>query len=470
MTNSHREIAVRQLHFGLLWGASLLVPSPRRSEWSEEWRTELWYVLRECSSITSLDPRSMLEATAFCIGAYRDAIWLRKRAWQNRSPLARFRGSPVVCLLFLIAIFFSAWWIERVSARVSAVKELSRIRVYSLPLSEEAIAPSDCSIGVRAHDAAGSEFEDEHHCFDGFSHYRIGNEKVWGRGVPKTQWIIAHASSGFFEVLHLPVRFIDAARINEHKLPHIVLSEETWNRDFGGDPKIVDTQLRVGSVDAVIVGVASRSASSLPGNASGWLVDSDSSLASDGAQFVVGHLTSLGYFWAGPRWALSLFGIILAVLVMPCIVHSTIGGYCEGARKPSLMRRSRFWAFLITKIAILLAIVYFSSVDLGYSLAQPSSPFSGLVQGISAFVVCLWGLSWALHDQQHRCPVCLRRMRYPVEVGQVSRTFLSWNGTELVCERGHILLHIPEIPTSWFGARRWVCLDRSWQFLFARPS
>lgn len=470
MTNSHRETVARRLHFGLLWGASLMVPSPRRSEWSEEWRTELWYVLRECSSITSLDPRSMLEATAFCIGAYRDAIWLRKRAWQNRPPLARFRGSAVVCLLFLIATFFSAWSIEHISARVSAVKELSRIRVYALPLSEETIAPSDCSIGVRAHDADGSEFEDEHHCFDAFSHYRIGNEMVWGKGVPKTQWIIAHASAGFFEVLHLPVRFIDAAKINEHKLPHIVLSEETWNRNFGGDAKIVGTHLRVRSVDAVIAGVASRSASSLPGNASAWLVDADSSPASDGPQFVAGHLTSLGYFRAGPRWALSLFGIILAALLVPYIVHSTIGGYCEGAPKPSLMRRGRFWAFLVAKIAILLAIVYFSSVDLSSSLAQPSSLFSGLVQGISAFALCLWGLSWALRDQQQRCPVCLRRMCYPVEVGQVSRTFLSWNGTELVCERGHVLLHIPEIPTSWFGARRWVCLDRSWQFLFSGPS
>jgi hypothetical protein len=61
-------------------------------------------------------------------------------------------------------------------------------------------------------------------------------------------------------------------------------------------------------------------------------------------------------------------------------------------------------------------------------------------------------------------------MAHPVQVGQPSRTFLDWNGTELVCEGGHTLLHIPEIPTSWFRAQRWVCLDGSWQSLFARPS
>jgi hypothetical protein len=61
-------------------------------------------------------------------------------------------------------------------------------------------------------------------------------------------------------------------------------------------------------------------------------------------------------------------------------------------------------------------------------------------------------------------------MVHPVQVGQPSRTFLDWSGTEMVCERGHTLLHIPEMPTSWFRAQRWVCLDGSWQFLFARPS
>jgi len=57
----------------------------------------------------------------------------------------------------------------------------------------------------------------------------------------------------------------------------------------------------------------------------------------------------------------------------------------------------------------------------------------------------------------------------PADVAEPIR-FFDWNGIELVCERGHILLRIPEIPTSWFGAQRWVCLDRSWQFLFAGPS
>ena len=47
-----------------------------------------------------------------------------------------------------------------------------------------------------------------------------------------------------------------------------------------------------------------------------------------------------------------------------------------------------------------------------------------------------------------------------------SRTFLAWNGTVLMCLRGHTLLHVPALPTSWFYAPRWDYLDPSWEFLF----
>ena len=70
-------------------------------------------------------------------------------------------------------------------------------------------------------------------------------------------------------------------------------------------------------------------------------------------------------------------------------------------------------------------------------------------------------------QQRQRCPVCLRRVTHPARVGLASRTFLGWNGTEMVCLGGHTLLHVPSLPTSWFGAPRWLYLDHSWDFLFA---
>ena len=65
-------------------------------------------------------------------------------------------------------------------------------------------------------------------------------------------------------------------------------------------------------------------------------------------------------------------------------------------------------------------------------LSAPSS-----FQLISSFSISLFGFRWALSDQRQRCPVCLHRVTHPARVGVASRTFLGWNGTEMMCMGGH---------------------------------
>lgn len=458
------QIAVRQMHLGLLWGASLLVPRWKRAEWSQEWRTELWYVLRECLSETSRQSRPVREATAFCVGAYKDAIWLRRRSWQTERPLTRIRSSAAAYLLLLIVILFLSWGVARTSPRVTA--GMSRIQVYPWRMSGRGMPPCDCPVDFivgRRSLRATQLF------FDGFSHYKITQETVWSEDMPRTKWTVAQARSDFFDVLHFPVRLTQSVTRVPDRVPQVVLGQDTWMRDFRSKANIAGTKLHVGSVDAVVAGVAFGGSMGLPGDANAWLLGSDPHAKSSKSEYVVGHLSPNGYFDDG-RWGLSVAGILLAFLLLPFVSRPSIGEYGSGSQKPSVARRIRFWAFMLAKITVLLAIVYYSSLDLGSLLVQPFSPPSEYVQATSSVLLCLLGLRWVFRDQQCRCPVCLRRMAHPVEVGQPSRTFLAWNGTELVCERGHALLHIPEIPTSWFGAQRWVCLDGSWQFLFARPS
>lgn len=464
---SRVEIAVRYAHLGMLWGASRLVPISKRSEWFEEWRTELWYVLRECSPASSVHPRSVREATAFCMGAYGDAIWVRRRWWQKQQTLTRVRGSSIVCICFLMGLLFATWEITRASSRVVAVNEMSRIRIS--PWRSGKITPGcNCESDPLTGDQVQRLFGFPKHYFDGLSYYNITQDGVQGGSMSSARWIVAHAPINFFSASHLSLRSIGNTRIVPNNLPQIVLSEQTWIRYFGGRQNIVGTQLRIGSVEAIVAGVASDDASNLPGGANAWLLGSEAQFAPGSKEFAIGHLTPFGYFQVGPRWALSLVGMILAIL-MWSMMRSSVGEYTKGAHKPSLARRCRFWAFLVSKIALLFAIAYFGSVDIGCSLGQPFSQLSGIVQAATAFILCFFGMRWAFHDQQRRCPVCLRRLSHPVKVGQLSQTFLAWNGTELVCERGHVLLHIPGMPTSWFGAQRWVCLDGSWKFLFGRP-
>jgi hypothetical protein len=79
----------RVLHIAILQNAALLVPGSERAEWLAEWKAELHYVGHD--------------ATAFCFGSFRDALWLRRHC--TGSPRHTFNlDSPLRCVLFLLAL------------------------------------------------------------------------------------------------------------------------------------------------------------------------------------------------------------------------------------------------------------------------------------------------------------------------------------------------------------------------------
>ena len=78
------DVSRAWLQEGILRGALLLVPAGQRREWMADWRSELWYIPGR-------------ERTPFCLGAFRDAWWLRR----NQSTRAAFLESPGGCLAFL---------------------------------------------------------------------------------------------------------------------------------------------------------------------------------------------------------------------------------------------------------------------------------------------------------------------------------------------------------------------------------
>jgi hypothetical protein len=68
----------------ILRAASLLAPGDQRAEWLAGWRSELWYIPQRGS-------------TVFCLGAFRDALWLRR----NSPSPGKHLESPFSCLAFL---------------------------------------------------------------------------------------------------------------------------------------------------------------------------------------------------------------------------------------------------------------------------------------------------------------------------------------------------------------------------------
>lgn len=83
------------VHLAILRSASLLVPREQSVEWLAEWRAELWYVRQaRCGKP---------EATAFCLGSYKDAFWLRRNSPCGEERIPRL-ASPAHCLLLLAAL------------------------------------------------------------------------------------------------------------------------------------------------------------------------------------------------------------------------------------------------------------------------------------------------------------------------------------------------------------------------------
>jgi len=486
--------AFRGFNLCLLWCASLFVPPWQRAEWRREWQAELWHVRQVCTPEGHLSLRREQEVAAFCLGAFQDAFCLSRESGQEKVPLATTRGSATRCMLFLTIVIAVSSGIALLLPGVRAELQSSHhptapnlVLIHNARYTQDSVP----TISVEQFQAWKQRRQQ---LFDGFAFYRIAHEPISNGSHNQTLLGIAHASSNLFELLGLPLRSPASGGEALPDLPKVVLSDEVWRKEFNGDPDIAGHVVTVGLREAVVAGVATAGSWRLPGKVDAWLLEPDVKMASHGEGFVVAHLTSSearnlwsvnGHLTAPtpdgsmddflcvslkdrtpwPR-DIFIFAVLLACLALPATTSLPLGEYCLTSRKLSLSTRLRRWSFLGGKIVLLLPAVYFISLDLAYLRTTLDTVSSEYIQLVASFSICLLGLRWTLRDQRQRCPVCLGKLSHPARVGQPSRTFLAWNGTELICAGGHGLLHVPEMPTSWFNTQRWLYLDPSWDVLF----
>jgi hypothetical protein len=129
--------------------------------------------------------------------------------------------------------------------------------------------------------------------------------------------------------------------------------------------------------------------------------------------------------------------------------------------------RGRSWikqqAFLSGKALQVLVLAFVLSVDICQPVHRSFPDTTDFFQVFWFVLFSLIGLRWAIHDQEQRCKHCLQSLATPARVGRPSHNLLEWNGTELSCKRGHGLLSIPEMETSWCQSSRWIALDAGWE-------
>ncbi len=173
----------------ILKTAAILVPRNARAEWLEEWRAELWHVWHICTAL-----HQKKEITAFTLGAFKDAIWLRRNQSQWFRP-----GTPSRCILAFIAVAAatlliaysrpSVWKVMRPNSYHDA-KDLVMIWRGGF---DTASAPT----------VEFSEYEawsrNSGHLFTALAFYQLA-----ANGGPSEE-PIARASSNLFELLGVPI-------------------------------------------------------------------------------------------------------------------------------------------------------------------------------------------------------------------------------------------------------------------------
>lgn len=479
-------------YVGLLRCAALMVPRPERAEWFREWRGELWQADRACPRQRRIDLEAESQVLSFCLGAFKDAFCLRRESAAPRVPQPNLHGSALLCLITMAGLVVAAYTFSLLLPGVRRMTQLVHQQVNPGLI----VIQGDPRGGVRTANIRAGAYRDwQAHFqkyFDNMAFYRVGEERLQTGSGSDVQMVVAHATSNLFLILGLPVTSDDE---QPSTLPSVILSERTWRTQFDSSPFLIDRVVRIGGVSARIAGVAPEGAWHLPGNPAAWILESGEKASGNG--YVVAHLTAEGQaemisgcvhissykdngadedLWGytfsertmEPQ-RIYLFMLVLALLALPAVTSVSLGEYNFDAPRLNLRKKLARSAFLAAKFAALLPLAYFASLDLAYGVITHHPIASEYIQLISAFALLLFGMRWVLLDQRQRCPVCLRRVTHPARVGLASRTFLAWNGTELMCMGGHTLLHVPSLPTSWFSNPRWLYLDKSWDFLFAEP-
>jgi hypothetical protein len=476
----------------MLRTASLLLPSGQRDVWLQEWRSELWYFTQAAvTEAKAFLPRER-EAAVFCVGAFHDAWYLRceRRALVTRSVRPSRSALRTATTLFALAMFsfVAALMLPRVTATISPspYRDTRNLVLISPPGKFYQEAPLMRMHHLRFWQVRTSRM------FSEFAFYDPIIKQVHAESVRTVELRIARTSANLFPMLGVQ----SSSAAVKTQLPILLISPAVWRRQFHGEAIAIGSTVKVGIRNAAFGGILADGQWRLPGSFDAWLIEPaiEASVIPDTARgyILARRIPSAENVRLGEQWgmyapepdggfesyeftalsstervpaAIYIFTVLLALLALPATTSLPLGEYPAGAEHISWPLRLRRWMFLGIKFSLLLPMIYFVSLDVAY--AAPFAPSRAqYIQIVTSFLMALFSFRWALKDQRRRCPVCLATLTNPVRVGEPSRSFLAWNGTELICSGGHGLLHVPELPTSWFATQRWLYLDSSWSGVF----
>jgi hypothetical protein len=486
----------------MLWLASWIVPDGQRVGWRESWTNQVWHWCNFLAESGQLNRDKELELARFCWSAFPAAFWLRFDRDQFLRRANRLRRSPAACLggiaLLLAVVILAGGIIPAVRSFLSSpISEPDHVCVISLNGKFRRVR-SETLLDL------ASAWKNSK-LLDAVAPYSWSPGKLVGprRTVPI---LAARVAPEFFQVLNLNVAIGRTLRTGDDRTCSncVLLSHEIWQLQFNGDPAIVGQQVTLegdGSPRTVI-GVLPNNFHLLSPEIAVWaLLDSTSPSFSNfverigavarmkptaTAQEVEADLAdrteNAGYVLPASLLVVTsgraemrryvatyLLFVLLAMACAVLIVYARSRGGV-GRAPLSLRDRCRWWTFFIAKAALLLLVTglfAWTAVRwLSVCLVGSIHPMANAIALWLFLILSVAPLSWAIHDQQRRCRVCLRRLGTPIQIGAPGHVLLDWSGTELMCPEGHGVLYLPDSEANWLERDRWDNLDDSWAGLF----
>jgi len=282
----------------------------------------------------------------------------------------------------------------------------------------------------------------------------------------------------------------------------LVLSYESWRRDFSSDPGILQKKATLDGQEARIIGVLPERFWFPSNDVAVWRLADESSFSGESVAVVARLGPKVSERWvetllqrdiensAGEsawdaalqvwpvqdriRQPLIFYALALCVALLLMIPVISSGRLNLRPQSVEVARVCRWWSFFGTKSFLLLSILLAVIIELTPEpYVFPTGKTTFVVESASlwAFSIgCVFLLWWSLADQQSRCRVCLRKLALPAHIGRSGCLFLSWVGIELACPEGHGLLHITETDVCWLDPAQWTPLDESWESLFSEST
>ena len=481
----------------LLRTASFIVPSQQRADWLRDKGSEVFHWVHFLAESERLTLAAQQEVLKHAWGAFPDALWRRFNRDAVLKFVHTFPPSASFCLLSIsvaLVVLFAAKPIPLPSHPSAMVNSESLLTVVlndkSRWLEPELL------------DDAATEWSRNSRLIAETATYAWRQNFIRGP-YENSEVVSARVTPDMFQVLGIkPVlgRTFDPTSARECT-ECIVITNALWQMHFRSDPRVIGTRVFLHRQQVEIIGVLPPEfqfpgidigvfgpfEDEFSGRMPGWewpgvVIRLAAGASTDQTKAQIQKLVNeTGFPSPAVLDVLSLKDIhyrsmaswlrmtLFAVVVLIAFNLRAFARLCARAPRRTLPQLCRWWLFFAVKGALLVAIAWVVSVDVGrlgmHLFGGQMQPFAGGVRMWFFFTGMTIALTWSIRDQGARCRTCLRRLQTQVFLGASFGPLHGPSGFELVCDSGHGVLHIPFTSLSCLDSEQWTEFDESWREL-----